>query len=148
MRPAAERARALGVHLVAPLPPTATHVGGFLLGARTDGRLYTREDERLLETLAAQTSVALENARAWEEVRRLEQRLAAENLYLREEVQQAHDVTGHRRHEPRAARRARADRAGRADRRHHPGAGRDRHRQGAGGARAARRQPAPASARW
>ena len=94
MRPAAERARQLGVRLVAPLPPTASHVGGFLLGARTDGRLYTREDERLLETLAAQTSVALENARAWEEVRRLEQRLAAENLYLREEVQQAHDVTG------------------------------------------------------
>ena len=48
----------------------------------------------MLETLAAQTAVALENARAWEEVRRLEQRLAAENLYLREEVQLAHDVTG------------------------------------------------------
>src|SRR5262249_53463301 len=93
-RPAAERARQLGVHLVAPLPPTTSHVGGFLLGRRTDGRPYTREDERLLETLAAQTSVALDNARAWEEVRRLEQRLAAENLYLREEVQQAHDVTG------------------------------------------------------
>src|SRR5262249_2971350 len=76
MRSAAERARQLGVHLVAPLPPTASHVGGFLLAARTDGRLYTREDERLLETLAAQTVVALDNARAWEEVRRLEQRLA------------------------------------------------------------------------
>src|SRR5262249_37139829 len=67
MRSAAERGRQLGVHLVAPLPPSASHVGGFLLGARTDGRLYTREDERLLETLAAQTAVALDNARAWEE---------------------------------------------------------------------------------
>jgi len=93
-RSAAERAHDLGVHLVAPLPPSATHVGGFLLGARTDGRPYTREDERLLETLAAQTSIALDNARAWEEVRQLEQRLAAENLYLREEMQQAHDGTG------------------------------------------------------
>jgi transcriptional regulator with GAF, ATPase, and Fis domain len=93
-RAAGERARALGVHLAVPLPPTATHVGGLLLGARTDGRPYTRDDERLLETLAAQTSVALENARAWEEVRRLEQRLAAENLYLREEVQLAREVTG------------------------------------------------------
>jgi transcriptional regulator with GAF, ATPase, and Fis domain len=53
-----------------------------------------REDERVLEALAAQTAVALDNARAWDEVRRLEQRLAAENLYLREEVQLAHDVTG------------------------------------------------------
>ena len=99
-------------------PPTATHVGGLLLGPRTDGRPYTREDELLLETLAAQTSVALENARAWEEVRRLEQRLAAENLYLREEVQHAREVDGHRREQSRAARRARAGRAGRADRRH------------------------------
>src|SRR5262245_63929440 len=93
-RAAAERAQALGVHLAVPLPPTATHVGGLLLGARTDGRPYTRDDERLLETLAAQASVALDNARAWEEVRQLEQRLAAENLYLREEMQHAHDVTG------------------------------------------------------
>ncbi len=93
-RPATGRARALGVHLVVPLPPTATHVGGLLLGPRTDGRPYTRDDERLLETLGAQTAVALDNAHAWEEVRRLEQRLAAENLYLREEVQQVRDVTG------------------------------------------------------
>ena len=84
----------LGVHLAVPLPPTAGHLGGLLLGQRADGRRHTREDERVLETLAAQTAVALENARAWEEVRRLEQRLAAENLYLREEVQLAHDVTG------------------------------------------------------
>ena len=93
-RGAVERARELGVHLAVPLPPTASHVGGLLLGQRADGRRHTREDERVLETLAAQTAVALENARAWEEVRRLEQRLAAENLYLREEVQLAHDVTG------------------------------------------------------
>jgi transcriptional regulator with GAF, ATPase, and Fis domain len=93
-RGAADRARDLGVQLAVSLPPTPGHVGGLLLGERTDGRRYTREDERVLETLAAQTAVALENARAWEEVRRLEQRLAAENLYLREEVQLAHDVTG------------------------------------------------------
>jgi formate hydrogenlyase transcriptional activator len=82
------------VSLTVPLPSTATHVGGLLLGPRSDARPYTREDERVLETLAAQTAVALDNARAWDEVRRLEQRLAAENLYLREEVQLAHDVTG------------------------------------------------------
>jgi transcriptional regulator with GAF, ATPase, and Fis domain len=93
-RGAVDRARELGVHLAVSLPSTATRVGGLLLGQRTDGRPYTREDERVLETLAAQTAVALDNARAWEEVRRLEQRLAAENLYLREEVQLAHDVTG------------------------------------------------------
>jgi formate hydrogenlyase transcriptional activator len=93
-RAVSDRARTLGVHLTVPLPATATHVGGLLLGPRTDSRPYTREDERVLEALAAQTAVALDNARAWDEVRRLEQRLAAENLYLREEVEQAHDVTG------------------------------------------------------
>jgi len=93
-RAAIDRSRELGVSLAVPLPPTATHVGGLLLGPRTIGRPYTREDERVLETLGAQTAVALDNARAWDEVRRLEQRLAAENLYLREEVQLAHDVTG------------------------------------------------------
>src|SRR4029453_12523876 len=93
-RAVTDRARALGVHLVVPLPSSATHVGGIFLGARSDGQPYTRDDERLLETLAAQTAVALDNAHAWEEVRRLEQRLAAENLYLREEVELAREVTG------------------------------------------------------
>ncbi len=93
-RAAVERAGTLGVHLIVPLPAAGEHVGGLLLGARTDKRPYTRDDERLLETLAAQTAVALDNARAWDEVRRLEQRLAAENLYLREEVELAREVTG------------------------------------------------------
>jgi transcriptional regulator with GAF, ATPase, and Fis domain len=78
---------------------------------------------------------------SWEEVRRLEQRLAAENLYLREEVQLAHDVTGivGGSAEMRGV-LAQAEQGG-TDRRHHLGPGRDRHRQGAGGPRHPRRQP-------
>ncbi len=93
-RAAALRAEELGVHLAVPLPRSASGVGGLLLGARSDGRPYTRDDLGLLQVLAAQASVALESAAAWEEVRRLEQRLNAENLYLREEVLQAQGVTG------------------------------------------------------
>src|SRR5262249_52824395 len=82
-RAAAARAGELDVRLLVPLPRTDARAGALLLGPRTDGRLYTREDERLLAALAAQAAVAIETASAWDEVRRLEQRLDAENLYLR-----------------------------------------------------------------
>ena len=76
--------------LVVGLPPLGGHVGLFVLGPRADGRFYSRTDEVLLETLAGQAAVALENARAWATVRTLEKRLAAENVYLRQEVATEH----------------------------------------------------------
>ncbi len=72
--------------LAVGLPPQPDLIGGLLLEARPDGRLYTSDDAVLLETLAGQAAAAIENARAWEEVRALERRLAAENTYLRREV--------------------------------------------------------------
>ena len=72
---ALQRAAELGVALAVPLPPAEGAIGGLLVGARTDARLHTRDDEILLETLAAQTAVALEHARAWEAVQALERRL-------------------------------------------------------------------------
>ncbi len=93
-RSAMKRASELGIALAIPLAATGEFTGSILVGPRTDGRLHTRDDEILLETLAAQTTVALENARAWESVRELERRLRAENFYLREEIDLAADTGG------------------------------------------------------
>ena len=51
---------------------------------RRDARLYTRDDETILATLAGQTAAALENARAMECCVRSSGGLSAENLRLRE----------------------------------------------------------------
>ena len=84
----------LGAVLLVPLPAEHGISAAFLLGPRGDGRAYGADDRRLLETLAAQSAVAIENARAWQEVRSLEQRLSRENLYLREQLEHEHDFEG------------------------------------------------------
>jgi len=77
----------LGVRMVVPLPPSGGILGVFLLGPRSDGRLYTSDDEAFVETLAAQSGVAIESARAWEAVAALQRRLAEENVQLRREIE-------------------------------------------------------------
>jgi transcriptional regulator with GAF, ATPase, and Fis domain len=77
-----------GVRLLVPFPPAARSAGGIGVGARRDGRLYTSEDRELLEALASQVALALENARVFEELRGLERRLAQENVHLRAEIAQ------------------------------------------------------------
>ncbi|RIK89508.1 MAG: formate hydrogenlyase [Proteobacteria bacterium] len=84
----------IGAVLLVPLPAEHGVVGAFLLGPREDGRPYNADDRRLLETLAAQSAVAIENARAWAEVRSLEERLSRENLYLREQLELEHEFEG------------------------------------------------------
>lgn len=91
---AMKRAHELEIALSIPLTTTSDVTGSLLVGPRSDGRLHTRDDEILLETLAAQTTIALENARAWESVKELEDRLRAENVYLREEIDLAADTGG------------------------------------------------------
>ena len=93
-RAAMNRAEELGVSLAVPLVAKDGVAGSILVGPRTDGRLHTRDDEMLLETLAAQAAIALENARAWESVQELERQLRAENVYLREEIDLAADTGG------------------------------------------------------
>ena len=92
--PVVRRAAMLAASVLVPLRAKAPVAAALLVGQRGDGRPYTRDDEILLETLAAQAAAALDNARAWDTVRALERRLQAENVYLREEVTLALDVEG------------------------------------------------------
>ncbi|HVH06472.1 MAG TPA: sigma 54-interacting transcriptional regulator [Myxococcota bacterium] len=81
----------LDARVLVPLPVGASERAGALAcGPRSDGRLYTREDVEQLESLAAQTAVALANASAWERVRALQERLAEENALLRAEISLEH----------------------------------------------------------
>ncbi|MBN2191807.1 MAG: GAF domain-containing protein [Polyangiaceae bacterium] len=66
-------------------------VGLLILGPRRDERPFDREDERLLATLVNQLAVALENARAFEEIERLKAGLEAEVLDRTRELREALD---------------------------------------------------------
>jgi formate hydrogenlyase transcriptional activator len=97
-RAAVQRLVDLGGGLAVALPAREGQLGALILGPRRDGRLYTSDDAALVEILAGQAATALENARAWEEVRVLEQRMRAENVYLREEMaleQDLAEIVGH-----------------------------------------------------
>ncbi|MFP6639397.1 MAG: sigma 54-interacting transcriptional regulator, partial [Myxococcota bacterium] len=76
-----------GLWLALPLPVGEDFRGGLFLGPRSDERLYTSDEEHLLESLAVQSSSALANARAWDEVNELRTRLEEENVTLRREIQ-------------------------------------------------------------
>ncbi len=64
-------------------------VGGIGLGPRGDGRPYDRDDEQGLELLAAQASLAFQNAIAFRALRALEARLSDENQDLRAQLETA-----------------------------------------------------------
>jgi signal transduction histidine kinase len=59
-------ATALDAVLLVPLPLAGRVVGAFVLGPKRSGRDFDREELGLLGMLAAQTAVALENARSFE----------------------------------------------------------------------------------
>ncbi len=95
-----------------PLVYENTLLGLIGLGTKRSGNLYSSTDVRLLTTLANQTAIAMENARAYsrieqlnlnlekkvhqiegqkEEILALQQRLLNENTYLRQEMRQHFD---------------------------------------------------------
>ena len=79
------RLTGLGVTLVVPFPKEATFRGGFLLGSRRDGRPYTTEQKRALETLASQAVVALDHAGAAREIGELRRQLSEDVVDMRPE---------------------------------------------------------------
>jgi len=77
--------------LVVPFPGRPELSGALVVAPRQSGTYYSRDDRGLLETLAAQASVASTNARAWAEIEMLERRAREENAYLREAALPAAD---------------------------------------------------------
>ena len=59
---------------------------GTLNVGRLDGRPFTAEDEELLAAVANQVAFAVENALAFQEIAALKDKLAAEKVYLEDEI--------------------------------------------------------------
>lgn len=74
--------RIQGFIIVVPLRSGDKNIGLLVLGEKLSGDLYTDSDIQLLETFAKEAVVAIENARAYEEIQRF-------NVTLREEVDKA-----------------------------------------------------------
>jgi formate hydrogenlyase transcriptional activator len=71
--------------LCMPLVTAKGAVGTLNVGRKTD-RAFSRKDEQILNQIAAQLAVALDNARAYREIQTSKDRLAEEKLYLEDEI--------------------------------------------------------------
>lgn len=72
----------LGVEVVVTLFQEGKHLGWCFLGPKLSGEMYSTKDFRVLEILAPQIAVAIQNAKSYEEIRRF-------NITLEKEVDQA-----------------------------------------------------------
>jgi formate hydrogenlyase transcriptional activator len=69
-----------------PLMTQKDVYGVLNVGSRAQNA-FSREDNELLNQVAAQLAISLENARAYQEIRQLKERLEEEKLYLEGEIQ-------------------------------------------------------------
>ena len=76
--------------LALPLVTDRRSLGVLFFMAAEPG-VYTEIGRGLLDQMASSVAVALDNCLAYEELGALRDRLAAENVYLREEIRQDHD---------------------------------------------------------
>lgn len=77
-----ESLRKLGLSVVVHLRTEGTQVGLLVLGGKESGDIYSDQDLDLLEILAPEAAVAIQNAKSTEEIRRF-------NITLQEEVENA-----------------------------------------------------------
>lgn len=77
-------------YVVAPLLKGKEAIGTLNIASKRP-HAYSEEDAFFLKEIAAQISLALENARAYEEIAQLKARLQEENLYLQEEIRTEHN---------------------------------------------------------
>jgi formate hydrogenlyase transcriptional activator len=79
--------RGQGVQVICCVPLT-THTGTFgtINFASRNPEAFTAPDIELLQQVAAQVAIALENTLAFDEIDRLKDKLAVEKLYLEEEI--------------------------------------------------------------
>jgi signal transduction histidine kinase len=74
--------RKMEISVVVPLKAEGDPVGLLILGPKKSGDIYSEEDLNLLEILAPEVAVAIQNAKAYEEIRRF-------NVTLQEEINKA-----------------------------------------------------------
>ncbi len=87
-----ERVQPFGVQSFCWLPlTTARQRLGTLVFVSRQPSAYEGADLGFLQLIARQVAVAVENARAFQEIRALQDQLARENAYLQEEVQSEHN---------------------------------------------------------
>jgi formate hydrogenlyase transcriptional activator len=77
-------------YLCVPLMARGYAIGALLLQSFAPNR-YAPEDVPLLEEVAKQIALAVENMRAYEEIARLRAKLEEENRYLQEEIKSDHN---------------------------------------------------------
>ncbi|HET7842475.1 MAG TPA: sigma 54-interacting transcriptional regulator [Terriglobia bacterium] len=68
-----------------PLLTSTGTLGTLNVGSKKD-KAFSEEDEEILNQIAAQLAIALDNARAYREIQVLKDRLAQEKLYLEDEI--------------------------------------------------------------
>jgi formate hydrogenlyase transcriptional activator len=90
--PAEERAYRDGVraYAIVPLVARGRSVGTLAVGSVAPG-CYGDAEVALLQEVAGQVALAIENMRAYEEIASLKARLERENVYLQEEIKTQHD---------------------------------------------------------
>jgi formate hydrogenlyase transcriptional activator len=83
----AERILGAGIRTMrcVPLLASTGTLGTLNVGSKKD-RAFSPEDEEILNQIAAQLAIALDNARAYREIQALKDRLAEEKLYLEDEI--------------------------------------------------------------
>jgi formate hydrogenlyase transcriptional activator len=77
-------------YIIAPLIGKEKPLGTLNVGSKTPCR-YCEEDAMLLQEVAGQVTLAIENMLAYEEIASLKARLEQENIYLQEEIRTEHN---------------------------------------------------------
>jgi formate hydrogenlyase transcriptional activator len=80
-------------YVVAPMFVRGKIIGGLFFGT-SDPHPALTTDVWLYENIALQLALAVDNARQFEQLRQLSDRLQQQNVYLREEIETVHNVEG------------------------------------------------------
>lgn len=95
--PIYRRAVDLGVRISCTIPLIGANrkLGGLVL-ARKSGEEFSKDEVELLVQIGRQIAIALENALTFHELTEIKEKLAAEKLYLEEEIRFEQNVNGRR----------------------------------------------------
>jgi len=86
----ANRVADAGIKTVCSIPlKTSTEVLGALNVGSTQANAFSKQDQSLLQQVAAQVAIALDNARAYREIAELKDKLLHEKVYLEHEIRTA-----------------------------------------------------------